>query len=269
MRLAPFNENLPQWIKENISSVCPYCEGYFLDNDEFTLRKCSNAYCPGHLAHKMDKLLKSLGVKDFGPATALDYITQFHLTSHLQILKFFFPNKPSIPLYKVGEYAMIHGIDKAWQTLVSGFSNMAEFTKSSRCPANLRANAEYLNYVESFFNVEEPLEGQIINVMLSGSIDGYNNRRAFIGDLNQKYGHHVQLIDVGKRKTNVDYLIKEPWTVDHEKSNLAAQSGIPILSSKELVEKIIAYVAYINEKEEKEEKEEEKEKDCEVTSNED
>ena len=63
--------------------------------------------------------------------------------------------------------------------------------------------------------------------------------------MNQKYGDVIQMVDVGKRKTEVAFLVKEVFATDHEKSAIANSMGIPIITPKALDEKLAAYKSYI------------------------
>ena len=94
-------------------------------------------------------------------------------------------------------------------------------------------------------NIKPRLLGKRLNVMLSGSFDGYRSRSDFVAEMNRKYGDVVQLVDVGKRKTEVAFLIKEAHATDHEKSAIANAMGITIITPKAFNEKLEAYRSYI------------------------
>ena len=81
--------------------------------------------------------------------------------------------------------------------------------------------------------------------MLSGSFEGYRARSDYIALMNQRYGDVIELVDVGRRKTDVAYLIKEKYATDHEKSAIAMEQGISIVTPRELEEKLAAYRTYI------------------------
>jgi hypothetical protein len=80
---------------------------------------------------------------------------------------------------------------------------------------------------------------------MSGSFDAYRARADFVADMNRKYGNIVQLVDVGKRKTEVSYLVKENHATDHEKSAIAAANGIKIVTPTALEEILAGYSTYI------------------------
>jgi hypothetical protein len=248
MRLTEFNENIPDWLKENINKICPYCNGYIVDNDNLTQRRCVSEACPGHVAQRMDKLAKYLGVKNFGPATALSYIQANKLTSHVQIIPYIFKEKPVLQLWEIGELSMIKGLSTRWRDICLNHSSMESFISSGHAPREVVLNKEYLKFVESYFTVKEPLSGHRINIMMSGSLDGYKTKADFVRAVNEKYGEFIQLVDIGKRKSNCHFLIREEHTTDHEKTKIAKEAGIPILSPSELIEKIEASLSYINER---------------------
>ena len=117
---------------------------------------------------------------------------------------------------------------------------------AKQLPEDIKEQTATLLIAGNLCKVKPRLLGSRINVMLSGSFEGYRSRKDFITKMNELYGDVVQLVDVGKRKTNVDFLVKENYTSDHEKSAIAAAAGIPILSPSIMEEKLGAYYAYIN-----------------------
>jgi hypothetical protein len=196
----------------------------------------------------MDKVAKYLGVKQFGPATALESIRMYDLKSHVQIVPFLFKEKPALQLWEIGELAMLKGLAKKWRDLCLNYSSMESFIASGSAPPEIAENLEYLKYVESFFTVKAPLGGVRVNIMMSGSLDGYRTKADFVRDVNSKYGHVVQLVDIGKRKSDCQYLVREKHTTDHEKTRMAQSAGIQIVSPAELIEKIEGIVTYINDR---------------------
>ncbi|MDR1523282.1 MAG: hypothetical protein LBS29_04960 [Endomicrobium sp.] len=238
------NEKIPSWLKLNIWLSCPYCGGDMVDNENLTVRKCSNNKCKGHMAEKINKLVKWFKIKNIGAKTALSYIEQYNLTSHIEIIPYLFGQKPELYLWEIGELAMIQGYDKVWRKLTGPCRTMSEFLYSHYCPQDLRHYADILLYVSTFFETRVPLVGKVVKVMISGSINNFNNRSDFIAAINKDYGNYVNVIDIGKRKTEVDYLIKEPHTKDHDKTKIALDNDIMIVSSLQFLEKVIAYSAY-------------------------
>ena len=195
---------------------------------------------------KMDVLAKRLGIKNFGPATARAIIERNNFTMHTQIIPIWFPNeKPSFYLHEVGEICLIKGHQKKWREYCRGFDTMAQVCRSPFTPPDIKKQVVLLCCTEAMVNVKPRLQGIQINVMLTGSFQGYSSRKDYIAEMNAIYGDYVQLVDIGKRKTGVHFLVKEPWTTDHEKSNIARECGIPIVTPTELTERLKAAYSYI------------------------
>ena len=89
---------------------------------------------------------------------------------------------------------------------------------------------------ESYFAIKPALSSRIMRVMGTGSFHGFSNRDEFFNKVNAAYGNMIQVIQTGKRKTGVSYLIKEHDAVDHSKSQIAREEGIPIVTPKEFVD---------------------------------
>lgn len=239
-KLTEYNTDLPDWLLRNINKVCPYCGANICDSGPFdnygnmtyTQRFCINPKCPGHMSHKIDILAKRFNIKNFGPETALSLCRLNHYDNHLEALKFWFPEeKPYVHLWEVADMAMLYGYSGSWRDMLLGCKDFEEFfATKTNLPPVISANKDYLIYCQSFFRIKPPLSVNVINVMMTGSINGYSNRAQFIAAINETFGKYVQVIDVGKRVRGVSFLIKEEGTVDHSKSALAMSSGIPIVT---------------------------------------
>lgn len=237
---------IPEWLRVQLNEKCPYCGAPIVNNDVLTDRYCSNPQCPEHMAYKMDALAKRLGIKNFGPATARAIIERNHFTMHTQILPIWFSNeKPSFYLHEIGEICFIKGYQKKWRDICRGHSSMAEVCMSPFTHPAIKRNMVLLCCTEAMCTVKPRLQGTPVNVMLTGSFQGYSARGDFIAEMNALYGEYIQLIDVGKRKTGVRFLIKEEWTTDHEKSAIARECGIEIITPGHLRERLRAAHAYI------------------------
>lgn len=236
MRLTEFNTELPSWLYNNISKRCEYCGAHIADDGPYTQRYCINPRCYGHMMQRIDKLAKRFQINGFGPKAALSYCRSHGTQNHLEILKDWFPDsKPSVYLWEVGELAMIYSLGpNEWKTIALGYSSFNDmFTQNVNLPALVQANRDYLLYCETFFSVKAPLARRVVNVMITGSVSGFSNRDMFIEGVNMTFGKFIQTVNVGKRKTNVDYLITEPGTQDNSKYRDAIKYGIPIVSPTE------------------------------------
>lgn len=236
---------IAEWLKPLLNTECPYCHSPIVNNENLTDRYCSNPKCPGHMSYKISEMATRLGIKGIGPATALSFIEQFQLPFHFCYLPILIADKPKLYLWQVGELCLIKGFQKRWQDLCYGKTTMEEVCDDPYAPGEIKQNRAMLIAAESYFEVLKPLTGERIYVMMTGSFDGYRSRKDFLADMNTLYGHVIQLVDVGKRKTGVDYLIKETWTSDHEKSAIAKANNIPIITPAQMREILKGAVAYI------------------------
>lgn len=251
MEMTSANPFIPEWLRSNINTECPYCGGPIVDDGPIgnngvmllTQRFCANSLCPGHMAHKIDILAKKFGVKGFGPETALSLCKSYKFRNHLEVLKIWFPDKkPLVHLWEVGDMAMLYGYSGSWRDLLLGYKDFTDFFENStEIPPLIQANKNYLLYCQSYFDLKKPLSKNVIYVMMTGSIQGYSNRAKFIAAINDTFGSYVQVIDVGKRARNVHFLIKEEGSVDHSKSDLAMRNGIQIITPKDFL-KVIASI---------------------------
>lgn len=237
---------IADWLAIHLHDNCPYCGFPIVNNENLTDRYCSNPQCPGHMSFKIAALAQRLGVKDIGPATALDLINTYKLPYHIQYLRYMLREKPKLYLYQVGELAMIKGYQKKWRDYCRGKSTMAEVCSSPNVPEAIRSQLSLLQECEKACEVIPTLKGKELFVMLTGSFDGYRARADYIAAMNAKYGEYIELVDIGKRKLDVDFLIKEPWTSDHEKSAIAEAYGIPVVSPAQMEELLKVYASYIN-----------------------
>lgn len=239
MQLTLYRKDLPDWAMEAIKTLCPYCGSFIADNGDTgvtTARWCVNDKCPGHMKYKMKAVADYLHVKNFGPETALSYITKNKCNNHLEILNEWYPEeKPLVPLSDVAVLACIEGYGEtqAKQELNSYGSFTAYFNDLLRVNPLLRPHLEYLLECEKFFNIKQPMSSRRMLVMGTGSFHNYDNRDEFFSLINDAFGQVIQVIQTGKRKTGVSYLIKENDAVDHSKSQLAKECGIPIVTPAE------------------------------------
>lgn len=237
--------DIPEWLSPYINKTCPFCGAPIANNQLLTDRYCTNPECKGHMAYKVEALAKRFGCKNVGPATAREAIELHKWKYHVEAIPWMLREKPELHLYEIGEICMIKGHQKKWREYCAGHSNMIEVIKDPNNPQVLRDNAYLLIHATQYVKLIPDLEGKILHVMMTGSFDGYRSRNEWLAEMNRRYGDVVQLQDVGKRKTGVDYLVKEKWAADHEKSNIAQKAGITIVSPDELEERLKWYHTYI------------------------
>ena len=232
-------DTLPEWVRGAILLECPHCGAPIAQNENLTARWCPNVKCPGHMAYKLVDFAKFFNVKGIGPKTALNIIRSKKLESHIDIMKFWYPDsKPLQRLSVIASLAYIDGYGKvqAERDLDSYGSFADYFNNAQWINPLLRKNEELLLKVESYFTVMPPLSESFINVMATGSFNGYQSRDDYFTLLNVVFGEHLHIIQCGKRKTGVAFLLKEKETTDtSSKSAIAAERGIPVLTPMEFL----------------------------------
>lgn len=240
------NTGLPVWLYNNINKYCPECGAPLFDdgptdsdgNVQYTQRYCANPYCPGHMAEKIAYMATKLGIPGVKGATALSMIKLRGLKSHLEAIPYWYQDSkpPALYLWEIADIAQVYGLQNKWRELLSGCNSFKEFYDSYPCMTQDLIDCKpILLKAESYFEVKPALSKRIINIMMTGSIDGYSNRKDFVTYLNDKVGKYIQIVEVGKRAHDVDFLVKEPYTVDHSKTGVAINNNIPIVSSAQFV----------------------------------
>lgn len=253
MNISMYRSDLPDWVKDNMQMTCSYCGALIADNSDTgvtTARWCVNPRCPGHMQHKIKYVADFFHVKNFGPKAALSYIRNHKCTNHLEILKEWYTGeKPLVTLAEVAELACIegYGSTQATQELNVYISFEDYFSEPRRVNPILAPHKDFLIECSKYFNLKPPLAARKMLVMGTGSFHNYNNREEFFSTINDAYGQYVQVIQTGKRKTGVSYLIKELDAVDHAKSQIAKECGIPIVTPSQFVAIIASMCPYINE----------------------
>lgn len=237
-------ELVPAWAFKAMLLECKYCGAPIEQNENLTARWCPNRKCPGHMAYKMVDLAKFFGIKGIGPATAVNLIRDYHFESHFDIMKFWFPDKK--PMYRLSDIVALAAIDgygntQAERDLAAYYSFEDYFAHSNYIHPLLRKNKELLLHAETFFTVTPPLASEYINVMGTGSFNGYSSRDEYFRMVNHLFGDRLHIIECGKRKTNVAFLIKEHNAVDHSKSVIAAECGIPVVTPLEFIQILCAH----------------------------
>lgn len=240
----PTTIDIPNWLSESINEVCPYCGSPIVNNELLTDRYCSNKDCPEHIANKVVALAQWFGIKEWGIATARKAVVRYKLKFHTEMIPRWFDERPNLYLYEIGEIAMIKGHSKKWRNYCEGCKNVTEVIKKPWIPQDIKDNYLLLLYTSGVCKVKKVLTGSRINVMMSGSFNQYRARADFIRSMNDMYGDVIELVDVGKRKTDVQFLVKEAHATDHEKSAIASQCGVPIVTPKDLEESIKEYATY-------------------------
>ncbi len=236
------NQNLPQWVRDNITVVCPYCNDFICDNHPtgtVTFRWCPNPYCPGHMQYKVEALAKHFKRDGFGVKSALYWCQTHPRRIHLEILKEWFDKKPRVPLSTVAKLAFIRGYGETSAVMeLDSFPNFeAYFAQTSTPDPVLLRNKEYLLKCSTYFDIEAPMSKMKLVVMATGAFNGYSNRSDYFDKLNREFGNYIHVIETkGPRKTGVSCLIKEDNAPDRSKSRIAAECRIPVVTPKQFYE---------------------------------
>lgn len=251
MAICMFRTDIPVWVKENMQMTCNYCGSFILDNSESgatTARWCANPKCPGHMAHKIKAVTDFFNIKGIGPETALGIIRKNDFKSHFDIIPHLFKEKkPMVTLADVAVLACIEGYGATTATKELSHYGTFEDYFSKAVPINplLWQNRDLLLEAQHLFYVKPPLASKKMYVMGTGAFHGYNNREEFFRLINDAYGMYICVVQTGKRKTGVSYLIKEHDAVDHTKSAIARECGIPIVTPAEFISIIASMCPYI------------------------
>lgn len=95
-----------------VPNVCNYCKRPIIINEERTIMKCSNKYCPEHMSYKADTMFKDMGIKYIGARTSYGIITKNKLKSHMDILSLDIKDLPNSHAQDVKE--------RMWNSLQKG-----------------------------------------------------------------------------------------------------------------------------------------------------
>lgn len=252
---------LPEWIKNGLSSKCPYCgsemENWYNDDIRCTNRRCSKPNCSGMLAARGDFMVKVLDIKGIGFAKCLDLIRGGSMTHQLQILGAI-GVKPVVSLH---DYLRIHcfeGIDSEWEKICVKMNcytvddilqyDLGKYTDTIR--QNKELLDENLKYVElkkrPSIQSAAPAS-KYLTIMITGTPIGYQSKEHFINYLNGVMCGRIVLIhQKTKRKTGVDYLIREPGSSTRGKVECAIDGGIPIVTSSDFIHILLKMMLDMN-----------------------
>lgn len=231
-------ESIPAWAFEHMMLECPHCERPIMQNESLTARWCPNPECPGHMAYKLVDLAQHFHIKGIGPATALNLIKGKKFSSHFDIMSYWFPDNP--PTATLAEIASLAGIDGYGMTQaekeLSQYASFEDYFENAPTINELLwKNRMLLCKAETYFSVLPPMSSDKILVMGTGSFHGFQSRDEYFQVVNYLFGEHIHVIQTGKRKTGVSFLIKEKDAVDHSKSAIAAECHIPVVTPLEFI----------------------------------
>ena len=248
--------NLPEYLRKNLNAMCSYCgtekENYYNDEGRCTNRRCPNKQCPGTLGRKIAEMCDILKWEGVGEGTGRRLVHEHKLTSHFEAIPLLVKSdtKPKISLSTLFRLTFIEGIDRRWEETCKEYKSVSDMLSryKGRYYEQMMQNKDELLYGEKFFTIETPVAKTfkpIIsgNVMISGSIKGFNERNSFISALNLAGDGLIELSVVGKRKTDVMALIQEADSPNQGKAACAIENGIPIMTPDAFKTMVFAKVA--------------------------
>ena len=244
MKITYYNEDIPPWLKPHMKIFCE-CGGVMADDGpvdyrgimKLTQRFCLNPYCPYHMGEKIQMLAKYFNLVGVGEETAINLVKSYKLENHLEVLKLWFPQPPEVYLYEVGELAYIYGLKGQCKDLFGGYRSFEDyFAEENYIPEIVQNNKNYLLQCQSYFRIrKDVLSTQVLRVMLTGSIRGFNSRRDFLEFVNERCKPYFRVEDNKKTVRDTYCLVKEPESVDYSKTQIAINHNIPIMSSAKFV----------------------------------
>ena len=234
---------LPEWAFKAMMKECKYCGCFIMQNDALTARCCINPRCPGHMAHRIKVVVDFLGIKGIGPKTAREYISLYNLKSQFEIIPILKKDKPYVTLADIAMLACIEGYGavQAEQELSHYACFEDYFADTEKVNKLLIPAKDLLIEAQQYFVLRQPLSDNKIYVMATGSFDGYANRDDYFRYINSKLGDKIHVIQTGKRKTKVSFLLKEKSSADRSKSQYAKENGIQIVTPREFATLLCSY----------------------------
>lgn len=250
MKVSAFRDDVPEWVSANWLTTCPHCGAYIADNSDTgvtTSRWCVNPRCPKHMSFRAKDLADFFGIKGVGPATLYNSIQLHKYKSHFEFIPVWFKDeKPVVSLPDIAIMAAIegYGAPSANKELSAYASFEQYFSQCSYVNPLLQKHADMLIDAQKYFIIKPPMAARKIYVMGTGSFHGYSSRDEYFRKINDTYGQYIHVIQTGKRKTGISYLLKEKDAVDHSKSQIAKDSGIPIVSPSEFIDILCSLIVY-------------------------
>lgn len=247
---------LPDWLKNALPSTCKYCgspmENYYNNDFQCTNRRCSNSKCIGFMAAKADTMRSLLGIKGIAFATCLNDIRASGVTSHMQLLPYW-NCKPKVTVDVFMKMHCFPGVDNEWERIVQRNRIGTVEQLYENCGEKLRAimdehmdeikqNLSYVELVNPYVERAFKQPKHIITIMITGTPNGFASKDDFINTINAALvsGNIVVVHQKTKRQTGVDFLIREPGSTTRGKVEAALRGGIPIVTSAEFIQYLVA-----------------------------
>lgn len=239
MLLTKYHQNdLPPWVWENIEKTCRKCGTPIAQNKLLTARWCPNPACPGHLRYRISSMADFFGIKGIGPKTAEEMIRIHKMKTPFDVIPIWFKDtKPLVSLADISQLACIEGYGAtAAESELRHYATFEEYFRlCTTVNPLLKEKKDMLIDAQKYFRLKPALSRHSINVMGTGSFDGYRSREEYFNFVNMIFGEYVHVIQTGERKTGVAFLLKEPHSQDHSKSRTAIRNSIPIITPMQFI----------------------------------
>ena len=240
-------ELIPTWLKESFPKKCPYCGslyhvGVSPNGLRVTKHYCPNTKCPMTIANKMAYCFEILGVTGIKAGKSLKVVKDFNIDNHFDGVTKVLTSKPKVDLPTFMRMCCIPGIDSGWNLICEKKTSINEVFEDVRVKDKFSDTfKQFILDKSSYFDIVYPEKQEYepvlsLTVMMTGDIMGYSNREDFVTMLNYIFKGRLDLrYSKNKRKTGIDFLIKEESSPVTGKVNVAIENGIPIITPKDFM----------------------------------
>lgn len=256
---------VPYFSAKEMMWDCDVCGAPLIYNKALTTLKCSNAKCYGQIAAKAAAMASDLGYKGLGYSTMLKLAKTFKPNDHLDLFSKKFISKYNtnslmiskfiqytqvpqiIDFYKIFKYLYLSNIQEDWSKIVGTCKSIEEVLHTNFPDKYSNLEVKLMKYhilklykIMYLFSPIYKESNNILELMITGSINNFSSKNEFINSLNTRYHKLCYFKQVGKKKS-ANMCICD--TIDsngnpissHEKFLIAKESGIPIVTSKTLI----------------------------------
>lgn len=264
-------QDIVQFLKERypqyIGIVPTVCEcGAAIVITEGLQIKCSNPGCSDRLAKRLEKMVKDFGCVQIGEMTCYKLSKQVtNIWEIYDILQKDFPGsaqaynelhaKRTMPLWRLAKGMSMTGIDHSAKKLFNGYISFVDFMNDLRGATDPLAwitmklgyksvgeaavkvgnalvfHEAELTQMEQYFTIVAPATNQTL-IAISGDIDGYPDKQAFIDMLNEHLsdGEYVLNSSVSKQCAFLITDLTQSGNIDK-----ATKYGLPIFGSRQVM----------------------------------
>lgn len=255
------DQRIPNWLKDNLASECPYCKSpmlnYYNVDNRCTNRKCSNEECYGFVAARTDFARQLVGIKNIAYAGCLKDAITHKCKSPFELFKVW----NFVPTVTVDQFLRIHcfeGVDSEWEKIVQTLNiytldelyekydgkwkTLLEVNKEK-----IYSNAQYVVFKQRPEGLTTKGVRHTYTIMITGTPKDFNTKDDFIAAINYACRGIITVIhQKTKRQSGVDFLIREQGSTTRGKVEAAIKGGIPIVTSQEFVAFLVHKMESLN-----------------------